>query len=190
MLIPLIISLYLVSGSAQPGTADNKTRHPARVEHVQWKVPPRNSPSFAESQCRSIADLSVSSRPVFTVTENGEWECTYLIEYSETGHKPSLFIQIRGLDPGIWSSFRLKLNFGSPLSRQVLGAQAADLVYLLIGTNTPVRDLDAMLAAGRELEMTFDDVTLKYRQERTDSNRFNLFGSKKLGPEKNANKPD
>ncbi len=184
MLISSIFSLFLVGISAQPGMSADIRRVAAAADYIQIQAGPEPSPHFGASQCRSIADLSASSRPVFNTAENGEWECSYQLEYSETGHTPSLFIQIRGIEPGVWSSFRIKLNFGSLLSRQVLGARAANLVNLLVGTNNPLGNLEAVLATGRELEITFDDVTLKYQQERLDPNRFNLFGSKKLSRQK------
>lgn len=190
MLTSYIFSLFLVGVVAQPGTNVDILRREAGVDYVQSQAAPSSTPNFAAFQCSSIADLSASSRPVFTKTDNGDWECSSMLEYSETGHTPSLFIQIRGIEPGVWSSFRVKLNFGSLLSRQVLGARAANLIHLLVGTNTPLRDLEGVLASGRELEITFDDVTLKYRQERLDPNRFNLFGSKKLSPQKSAPKPE
>ncbi|UHS63249.1 hypothetical protein HRR99_16745 [Agrobacterium vaccinii] len=160
------------------GAAMDHAQADAILQHVQSTPSASTTPAFTAAQCHGIADLSTKSRPVFTQRDNGEWECSYMIEYKETGHTPSLFLQIRGTESGIWSNFRLKLNFGSLLSRQVLGARAANLVYLLVGTNTPVKDLDAVLASGRDLEMSFDGVTLKYKQERLDTNRFNLFGSR------------
>lgn len=136
-----------------------------------------SAPVFDAAHCRAIADLSAKNPPSFTAKENGEWECTYLLEYPETGHTPSLFIQVRGVEPGKWTSFRLKLNFGSLLSRQVLGMRAANLVYTLTGEQTPIRQLDAVLAEGREFELSFDTINLRYRQERMDTARFNLFGA-------------
>jgi hypothetical protein len=188
MLISSIFSLFLVGVSAQPGMDAALRRAAAAADYIQVQAAPSPTSHFGASQCRSIADLSASNKPVFITTENGEWECTYQLEYSETGHTPSLFIQIRGIEPGVWSSFRIKLNFGSLLSRQVLGARAANLVNLLVGTNNPLGNLEGVLATGRELEITFDDVTLKYQQERLDPNRFNLFGSKKLSTKNPMNR--
>lgn len=136
------------------------------------------TPGFDETKCRRIADLSSPSRPVFTEKPDGEWECSYQLEYSETGHKPSVFLQIRGFEPGAWSSFRVKLNFGSLLSRQVLGDRAANLTYALIGDETPMRELAVTLGAGREFEASFGGITLRYRKERFNESRFNLSGAR------------
>ena len=136
------------------------------------------TPGFDETKCRRIADLSSPSRPVFTEKPDGEWECSYQLEYSETGHKPSVFLQIRGFEPGAWSSFRVKLNFGSLLSRQVLGDRAASLTYALIGDETPMRELAVTLGAGREFEASFGGITLRYRKERFNESRFNLSGAR------------
>lgn len=179
MLVVAVISLFLLGGDAARTAAMGDPHADAMVHNIQSAPSIGMAPTFTAAQCQSIADLSATSRPVFIQKNNGEWECSYLIDYAETGHTPSLFLQIRGMEPGIWSNFRLKLNFGSLLSRQVLGARAANLVYLLVGPNIPIKDLDAVLASGRELEMSFDSVTLKYKQERVDTNRFNLFGSHK-----------
>ena len=138
-------------------------------------------PSFDEMKCRRIADLSSPSRPVFIEKPDGEWECSYQLEYTETGHTPSVFLQIRGFEPGVWSSFRLKLNFGSILSRQVLGDRAASLVYALIGDQTPMRELSVTLGAGHEFEASFEGITLRYRQERFDTTRYNLSGTNRSG---------
>jgi hypothetical protein len=142
---------------------------------------PGVTPGFDEMKCRRIADLSSPSRPVFIQKPDGEWECSYQLEYSETGHTPSVFLQIRGFEPGVWSSFRLKLNFGSLLSRQVLGDRAASLVYALIGDQTPMRELSVTLGAGREFEASFESITLRYRQERFDATRYNLSGTNRSG---------
>ncbi|NTJ43927.1 hypothetical protein G6L28_15100 [Agrobacterium larrymoorei] len=136
-----------------------------------------NAHKFDATRCRAIADLSSKSLPSFSSKDNGEWECTYLLEYPETGHAPSLFIQIRGFEPGQWKNFRLKLNFGSLLSRQVLGKRAANLVYMLVGEQTPIRQMDATLAEGREFELSFEGITLRYKRELFDTSRFNLFGT-------------
>jgi len=178
MLVVAVISLILLSGDMARSAVMKNPQGDPSLQHIQSTPSDNTTPTFTAAQCHGIADLSTTSRPVFTQRDNGEWECSYMIEYKETGHTPSLFLQIRGTESGIWSNFRLKLNFGSLLSRQVLGARAANLVYLLVGTNTPVKDLDAVLASGRDLEMSFDGVTLKYKQERLDTNRFNLFGSR------------
>jgi hypothetical protein len=135
---------------------------------------------FTAARCRGIADISSKVRPLFQVKENGEWECTYLLEYPETGHSPSLFIQVRGVHPEQWSSFRLKLNFGSLLSRQVLGGRAAAIVYTLIGDQSPLRELDVTLALGREFDLSFSGITLRYKQEAFDASRYNLYGGNAL----------
>ncbi len=179
MLVAAILSLLLVGGDAGLATTSGAQVTPA-VQQAQQDTSTSPASSFNAPRCQGMADLSSPNRPVFIEKQNGEWECTYLLEYSETGHSPSVFIQIRGVAAGTWNSFRLKLNFGSLLSRQVLATRAASLVNSLFGTKTPLTDLDGMLASGREFELTFDGVTLKYRQERMDENRFNLFGSQNV----------
>jgi hypothetical protein len=144
---------------------------------VRISAPNSEAPRFDATRCRGIADLSNTSRPVFIEKSDGQWECSYLLEYHETTHNPSVFIQIRGIQAGIWSSFRVKLNFGSLLSRQVLGARAAALIYALIGDKTPARDLATSLAAGRDFEISFDSIVLKYKRERFDDARYNFTGT-------------
>ncbi|MDQ1184611.1 DUF6030 family protein [Agrobacterium larrymoorei] len=148
--------------------------------HVRVLEPPELKSSFNAARCRGIADISSKTQPLFQLKENGEWECTYLVEYHETGHSPSLFIQVRGSDTNRWNSFRLKLNFGSLLSRQVLGGRAAAIVYTLIGDQSPLRELDMTLALGREFELSFSGITLRYKQEAFDASRYNLSGVQAL----------
>lgn len=157
---------------------------------AQMEIPQRATGNFDAARCRGIAELTTQTPPMFIQKENGEWECSYMLEYPETGHSPSVFVQIRGIEPGVWSSFRLKLNVGSLLSRQVLGNRAANLVYELIGDQMPMRELGAVLAAGQEFELSFDGVKLTYRQERFDKMRYNLSGTNAPGGTATSASPD
>ncbi len=181
MLAAIVIPFILAGGGDVGRTAAVLPVLPQSpsVQLVQLNAPREAVADFNALRCKGIGDLSSPNKPVFTEKGNGEWECTYLQEYPETGHTPSVFLQIRGVEAGVWSSFRLKLNFGSLLSRQVLGTRAANLVYTLIGNDTPMRELDVTLAAGREFEIAFGGITLKYLQERMDQTRFNVFGTQK-----------
>lgn len=134
-------------------------------------------PNFGADRCLGMANLSVAGRPAFRQHENG-WECTYLLEYRETGQQPSLFVQIRGAETGVWSSFRVKFKFGSHLSRQVLGGDAAKIVYLLTGNR--VSDLNELFAARQDFEMPLNDLMLKFVREAGEANSFNLFAIKKV----------
>ncbi|WP_320201890.1 DUF6030 family protein [Agrobacterium sp. rho-13.3] len=183
MLFASLLSLVLLAFDADGfgGAPATKAINPLYLkldgaETFQISSPSVPVPSFNRQRCRGIADLSLASRPVFTERENGGWECVYVLEYSETGHSPSVFVQIRGLKAGTWSSFRLKLNFGSILSRQVLSARAAALVHALIGNREPIKGLAAELAEGHDFDRSFNRITLKYRQERLDNSRYNLTG--------------
>ncbi|WP_243257877.1 DUF6030 family protein [Rhizobium skierniewicense] len=179
MLLASIISLFVLSVETRPATVLHVSQSPKTQRH-----PVQGSPSvstffgFDEKRCLGIAELSSSEKPVFTAYDTGEWQCTYVIDYAETGHKPSLFLQIRGVEPGVWNNFRIKLNFGSVLSRQVLAARAANIVYSLFGTNMALKDLETVLASGLDMEIAFGEASLKYRQERGDPNRYNLFGTR------------
>lgn len=184
MLVVPIFSLLFLGGYPVQPTATSAVGPDALVHNIQFASSASAPQTFNASKCQSLADLSGISRPVFTQRENGEWECSYLMEYKETGHSPSLFLLIRGMEPNVWSNFRIKLNFGSLLSRQVLGARASNVIFRLVGTNTPLKDLGPMMASGRELEMSFDGIILKYQQERTDPNRYNFFGSLKPAVQK------
>lgn len=181
MLLASIISLSLLGVELQPATASDISQSPnTALHHVQWSPTVSTFFGFDEKRCLAIAELSAPEKPVFTAQDTGDWQCTYVIDYAETGHKPSLFLQIRGMEPGVWSNFRIKLNFGSVLSRQVLGARAANIVYSLLGTNMPLKELEVVLASGLDMEIAFGSVTLKYRQERGDTNRYNLFGTRAI----------
>lgn len=181
MLLASIISLSLLGVETRPATASDVLRPPNTILHtVQWSPTVSTFFGFDEKRCLAIADLSATEKPAFIGQDTGEWQCTYVIDYAETGHKPSLFLQIRGVEPGVWSNFRIKLNFGSLLSRQVLAARATTIVSSLIGTNMPLKDLEVVLASGQDLEIAFGEATLKYKQERGDTNRYNLFGSRKM----------
>ncbi|QCI99378.1 DUF6030 family protein [Agrobacterium larrymoorei] len=180
MLITSFFSLALLGTS--PAQAGNGVDH--YVIPVQLDAAATPGPKFDAARCRGIADLSSKAQPMFQQKENGEWECSYLLDYTETGHTPSVFIQIRGVEPGRWSSFRLKLNFGSILSRQALGGRAASIVYTLIGDQTPLRELGVTLAGGRDFELLFNGMSLKYKQERFDKTRFNLSGTNAPNPNK------
>ncbi|MDQ1194385.1 DUF6030 family protein [Agrobacterium sp. SORGH_AS 787] len=175
----LNISVLLLSlaGSGLGGTPNDSD---IAYRQVDFSTPSNVRSSFTAARCRSIADISSKVQPLFQVKENGEWECTYLLEYPETGHSPSLFIQIRGVHPERWSSFRLKLNFGSLLSRQLLGGRAAAIVYTLIGDQSPLRELDVTLALGRQFDISFSGITLRYKQEAFDASRYNLSGGNAL----------
>ena len=175
----LLISLFLLISTCTNIDAATSTVAPSY--HQPEPPEQRNiTSSFNATRCRGIADISSKSPPLFQVRENGEWECTYLLEYPETGHSPSLFIQIRGVHADRWSSFRLKLNFGSLLSRQVLGGRAAAIIYTLIGDQSPLRELDVTLALGREFDISFGGVSLRYKKEAFDTSRYNLFGGNSL----------
>lgn len=137
--------------------------------------------TFDAARCRGLSDLSQKNPPTFMQSESGDWECNSLLEFPETGRTPSLFIQIRGNKDGGWTYFRLKLNFGSPLSRQILNERAISVVKILIGNETPIKDLAAKLAAGQEFESTLAGAKLRYKQEGMEKSRFNLFGTNSPG---------
>lgn len=136
---------------------------------------------FDAARCRGLSDLSQKSPPTFMRAESGDWECNSLLEFPETGRTPSLFIQIRGNKDGPWTYFRLKFNFGSPLSHQILGERATSVIKMLIGNETPTKDLAARLAAGQEFESTLAGAKLRYKQEGMEKSRFNLFGTNSPG---------
>lgn len=190
MLLASIISLSLLGVALQLATASDASQSPNTTLHpAQWSPTVSTFFGFDEKRCLGIADLSSPEKPVFTTHDTGEWQCTYVIDYAETGHKPSLFLQIRGVEPGVWNNFRIKLNFGSVLSRQVLAARAANIVYSLLGTNMPLKDLEVVLASELDMEIAFGEATLKYRQERGDPNRYNLFGTRTM-PEPQPDKAE
>ena len=137
--------------------------------------------NFDAVRCKAVADLSQKAPPTFTQMPSGDWECNSLLEFPETGRTPSLFIQIRGNKDGRWTYVRLKLNFGSPLSRQVLSERAVSVMHMLIGDRTSVKDLPAKLAAGQEFESTVAGAKVRYKQEGMDKSRFNLFGTNSPG---------
>lgn len=76
-----------------------------------------------------------------------------------------------------WSSFRLKLNFGSVLSRQALASQAASLVRVIVGEQIHVKELAKLLAAQKDFAITLGRIELVYKRERLDETRFNLTGT-------------
>ncbi|MCJ8521140.1 hypothetical protein ABID21_004220 [Pseudorhizobium tarimense] len=100
----------------------------------------RPHPDFDEADCRSLALLSQTSVPEFRSYVNGGWECSYLLEFPETGLSSSVFIQVRGDVYGAWSNFRIKLNFGSHLSRQNLASVTVGLVDRLAGLGVSNKD--------------------------------------------------
>lgn len=137
----------------------------------------RPATRFDGNRCRGLADLGAGERPAFLARESGEWECSYLIDYPETSHQPSVFVVIRGVKAEVWSNFRLKLNFGSVLSRQELASQAAQLVQAIVGERIHVKDLAAMLAAQKDFTIAFGNIEFVYKRERMDETRFNLTGT-------------
>lgn len=137
----------------------------------------RSATRFDQKRCIGFADLELADRPVFTQEEGGEWECSYLLEYPETSHRPSIFVLVRGVQAETWSSFRLKLNFGSVLSRQALATEAAFLVRTIVGQHIHVKELATMLAAQKDFTITLGRIELAYKRERLDETRFNLTGT-------------
>lgn len=177
----LVVALLSFVGITVDDTRTARVMEPAPLQQIVAKagrIPVRN---FDATRCKALADLSQKAAPTFTQMPNGDWECNSLLEFPETGRTPSLFIQIRGNKDGRWTYFRLKLNFGSPLSRQILSERALSVIHMLIGDRTPMKDLTAKLAAGQEFESALAGAKVRYKQEGMDKSRFNLFGTNSPG---------
>lgn len=174
MLMISILSLALMPIDTASATLRIASPPLAQAASKGARLPAK---AFDVARCLGMSDLSQKNRPVFQEGPNGEWECMSFLEFPETGHNPSIFIQIRGAKGESWSTFRLKLNFGSLLSSQSLSERAVDIIEALIGDRTPMEELRAKLAARQEFETSIAGVGLRYRQEGMDPTRFNLFGS-------------
>ncbi len=57
--------------------------------------------------------------------------------------------------------FRLKLNFGSVLSRQELDVSGCQLVQAIVGERIHVKDLAAMLAAQKDFTIAFGQYRVR-----------------------------
>lgn len=173
MLMISVLSLALTPIDTAKATLRIASPPPIQAVSKGARLPAK---TFDASRCRGISDLSQKKPPVFQEGANGEWECTSFLEFPETGHAPSIFVQIRGAKGESWSTFRLKLNFGSPLSRQSLSEKAVAIIESLIGDRTQLEELRTRLAARQEFESSIAGIGLRYRQEGMDPTRFNLFG--------------
>ncbi|MDQ1196828.1 DUF6030 family protein [Agrobacterium sp. SORGH_AS 787] len=177
----LIVALLSFVGITMGDTRTAQVVDSAPFQQVAAKEGRMSIRNFDAARCKALADLSQKEAPTFTQMPSGEWECNSLLEFPETGRTPSLFIQIRGNKDGRWTYFRLKLNFGSSLSRQTLSERAVSIIHLLIGERTSTTDLATSLAAGQEFESTIAGAKVRYKQEGMDKSRFNFFGTNSPG---------
>lgn len=165
--------------AASDGPA-SKTTLPAQttVRLQPTKRAVKTLPAFDRADCQSLASLPQTSLPEYQSYENGGWECSHLLEFPETGFSSSVFIQVRGDVASVWTNFRIKLNFGSHLSRQNLASVTVGFVDRLVGLGVANKDaLEDALARQTAFTTSVDGVAMRYWQEPIDERRFHLMGS-------------
>lgn len=183
LFLVLLLGVNITPAASEPLTTDAPIQQPAKPETAKSARSLADAPEarsitrFDQRRCSGFTDLELADRPIFTQHEGGEWECSYLLEYPETSHRPSIFVLVRGVEAERWINFRLKLNFGSMLSRQALASQAAFMVRAIVGEHIRVKELATMLAAQKDFTVTLGKIELVYKRERLDETRFNLSGT-------------
>jgi hypothetical protein len=131
----------------------------------------------AAARCDRLAD-GTQEKPAFTAEENGRWQCTALLTFVDDTGASSLFVQIRGLDGSLFSSFRIKFNSGPTGITTTLANEAIRLAGIGLATDeTPdgSADLRDRLLHEKNFDAVIGGYRATFRREASDATRGNLI---------------
>ncbi|WJR67346.1 DUF6030 family protein [Neorhizobium sp. CSC1952] len=128
--------------------------------------------------CNSIAEDG-QEPPSLVTGESGSWECTNLREYAAPEGRSSLFVQMRGMQDGTFSGFRIKFNLGDGGMRTSLGDEASRLVAAGIRPLPASADMEAALKqklmSGTDFYFLLGYYPITFKQEISEATRFNMI---------------
>lgn len=145
-----------------------------------WRLPPAEDKSALQLHrvpadiCNAMAEDG-PERPSFTTRENGTWECSTFREHAAS----SVFVQMRGLPDGSFSSFRIKFNLDADGMTESLGDEAARLVAAGIrplATNTELEAaLIQKLMSQTDFYFLLGYYPVTFKREFGEASRFNMI---------------
>lgn len=129
----------------------------------------------AEDRCGLLRD-DRGTTPTFT-RSGDEWECLFFEEFGNAPEPAALFIQARGTDPDIVSSFRIKVSLTDLATELAVLSEAIGATERFGLPMTPETRsyLIEKLAGRTEFSSIVENYRMTFSREITDARRYNLL---------------
>ncbi|MEN3146457.1 DUF6030 family protein [Neorhizobium sp. IRAMC:178] len=129
----------------------------------------------AEERCDLLRD-DRGTAPTFS-RSGDEWECLFFEEFGNAPEPAALFIQARGTEPDIMSSFRIKVSLTDLTTELALLSEAIGATERFGLPMTPeTRSYLIEKLAGRiEFSSIVENYRMTFSREITDARRYNLL---------------
>ncbi|MBP2560923.1 hypothetical protein J2857_003692 [Neorhizobium galegae] len=129
----------------------------------------------AEDRCGLLRD-DRGTTPTFT-RSGDDWECLFFKEFGNAPEPAALFIQARGTEPDIVSSFRIKVSLTDLATELVVLSEAIGATerFGLPMTRETRSYLIEKLAGRTEFSSMVENYRMTFSREITDARRYNLL---------------
>jgi hypothetical protein len=129
----------------------------------------------AEERCDLLRDGS-GTAPTFSGSGD-DWECLFFEEFGNAPEPAALFVQARGTEPGIVSSFRIKVSLTDLTTELAVLSEAIGAAERFGLPMTPETRtyLIEKLAGRTEFSSIVENYRMTFSREITDARRYNLL---------------
>jgi hypothetical protein len=129
----------------------------------------------AEERCDLLRDDG-GTAPTFS-RSGDDWECLFFEEFGNAPEPAALFIQTRGTEPGIVSSFRIKVSLTDLTTELAVLSEAIAATERFGLPMTPETRtyLIEKLAGRTEFSSIVENYRMTFSREITDARRYNLL---------------